>query len=86
MELLKKQGSKVGWKTVYHLLGEDGSLVMEESQNWIVSHAKGKYTMDLEWSGLALKDLAVEKYNYGGLFLRMPFEIARACSPIDSLS
>lgn len=74
VELLKKQGSKVGWKTVYHLLGEDGSSVMEESQSWIVSHAKGKYTMDLEWSGLALKDLAVEKYNYGGLFLRMPFE------------
>ena len=47
---------------------------MEESQSWMVSHANGNYTMDLEWSGLALKDLAVEKYNYGGLFLRMPFE------------
>ena len=66
VELLKKQGSKVGWRTVYHLLGEDRSSVMEESQSWMVSHANGNYTMDLEWSGLALKDLAVEKYNYGG--------------------
>ena len=72
--LLKEQGSDVSWKTVYHLLDEDGSPVMEESQTWTVSHAAGHYMMDLEWSGKALVNLTVEKYNYGGLFLRMPFE------------
>lgn len=74
LELLKDRGGEVSWKTVYHLLAEDGSPVMEESQTWVVADAGGHYTMDLEWTGKALVDLTVEKYNYGGLFLRMPFE------------
>ncbi|MEM9283493.1 MAG: PmoA family protein [Verrucomicrobiota bacterium] len=73
VKLLKGQGSEVSWKTVYLLLGEDGSPVMEESQSWTVSHAGRYCTLDLEWTGKAEVDLTVEKYNYGGLFLRMPY-------------
>ena len=74
LKVLNGEGSRVSWQTVYHLLAEDGSSVMEESQIWTVSLQEGHYSMDLEWTGKALVDVTVEKYNYGGLFLRMPYE------------
>ena len=36
---------------------------------WIVD----QYDMDLHWSGRANRDVTIGKYNYGGLFLRMPW-------------
>ena len=33
----------------------------------------GEYLLDLEWIGEAKTDVTVGKYDYGGLFLRMPW-------------
>ncbi|MGB4740723.1 MAG: PVC-type heme-binding CxxCH protein [Fuerstiella sp.] len=64
----------VQWQTVYDLLAEDGSVVLQESQIWSMTATKGTYTLDLQWTGDAQTDVTVSKYDYGGLFLRMPWK------------
>jgi putative membrane-bound dehydrogenase-like protein len=64
----------VQWQTVYDMLAEDGSVVLEESQIWSMKSVGGEYVLSLDWSGTAKTDVTVSKYDYGGLFLRMPWK------------
>ena len=64
----------VQWQTVYDLLAEDGSVVLQESQIWSMQSDGTSYTLELTWSGDAKVDVTVSKYDYGGLFLRMPWK------------
>jgi putative membrane-bound dehydrogenase-like protein len=68
------KGSEVKWQTVYDLLDSTGVGVLRETQNWSVRLKDGKYLMDLEWEGEALTDVTIGKYDYGGLFVRMPWK------------
>ena len=72
--IIEGEGEVVKWQTIYHLLDERGETVMEETQNWSMKEVKGRYIMDLEWKGLAKKKVTIGKYDYGGLFLRMPWK------------
>ncbi|MCH6234277.1 PVC-type heme-binding CxxCH protein [Cognataquiflexum rubidum] len=72
--IVEKEGTEVKWQTVYHLLDEAGETVMEETQNWSMREEGGKYFLDLEWKGEAIKDIVIGKYDYGSLFLRMPWK------------
>ena len=78
VRILKAEASgpseQVQWQTVYDLLGEDGTAVLQESQIWTMTFANGSYTLDLQWTGEAKSDVTVGKYDYGGLFLRMPWK------------
>lgn len=73
LNTLEEQGDAVKWQTIYQLLDEQGTPVMQETQNWSLQFVDGQYLLDLEWKGEALKDLSIGKYDYGGLFLRMPW-------------
>ena len=71
----KAEGKQVAWSTVYEMLGKDGSPVLTETQKWsILDSGKGHFILDLEWQGAAKEKVTVSKYNYGGLFLRMPWK------------
>ena len=72
-ELIIPQGSEVKWSTVYHLLDASGQAIMSETQVWTMRDSGSRYLLDLEWKGEALVDLTMAKYDYGGLFLRMPW-------------
>ena len=37
------------------------------------ANANGRFLLDLEWRGEAKTDVTIGKYDYGGLFLRMPW-------------
>ncbi len=63
----------VQWQTVYDLLGEDGTPVLRESQIWTMRDLGDRYVIDLQWQGQAAVDVTVGRYDYGGLFLRMPW-------------
>ncbi len=63
----------VAWQTVYDLLGEDGSPIMRETQTWTIRDQGDQYLMDLQWQGTANVDITLGQYDYGGLFLRMPW-------------
>ncbi|TVQ03316.1 MAG: dehydrogenase [Balneolaceae bacterium] len=64
----------VQWQTVYDLLDENGHPILTETQNWTMQVADGKFTLDLEWRGEAKTDITIGKFDYGGLFLRMPWQ------------
>lgn len=63
----------VRWQTVYDLLDENGEPVLRETQVWTMREQDGAYLLELEWNGEAQTDVIIGEYDYGGLFLRMPW-------------
>lgn len=72
--IVEKEGEEVKWQTVYHMLDSTGATVMEEQQLWSMKASGEKYVMTLEWKGQAKTKVTLGKYDYGGLFLRMPWK------------
>ena len=72
--VLQKSGSYVSWQTVYNMLDDDGSTLMVETQRWTMRIVDGKYIIDHEWLGDAIEEIVINKFNYGGMFLRMPWK------------
>jgi len=72
--VVEEEGDIVKWQTSYQLIDEKGMPLMEETQNWSMQLVGGKYLLDLEWKGEAKTDLVIGQYDYGGLFLRMPWK------------
>ncbi len=72
--VMEAEGKVVKWQTVYNLLDEQGATVLTETQNWSMQARSGKFFLDLEWKGEAKTDITVGEYDYGGLFLRMPWK------------
>ncbi|MEM7232057.1 MAG: PVC-type heme-binding CxxCH protein, partial [Planctomycetota bacterium] len=66
--------AKVSWRTVYDLLDAKGEAVLTETQTWSMEEQGNEYVLDLEWVGEAKVDVTIGKYDYGGLFLRMPWK------------
>jgi putative membrane-bound dehydrogenase-like protein len=73
-KILTEKGAEVKWQTVYDLLDSTGKAVLTETQNWTMRQKDGKYLLDLEWNGEAQTDVTIGKYDYGGLFVRMPWK------------
>jgi len=71
--LIKSRGEEVSWETVYNMLDDKGSIIMVETQKWTMRALKDKYILDLEWVGDAQTDITIGEFEYGGLFLRMPW-------------
>jgi putative membrane-bound dehydrogenase-like protein len=74
VNVLEEEGEKVSWQTVYEMLDSLGQPMMTETQTWTLKIQDQRYLLDLEWSGLARRDITIGKYDYGGLFVRMPWE------------
>jgi putative membrane-bound dehydrogenase-like protein len=73
-EVLTAEGEVVKWKTVYHMLDASQVPILKETQTWTFTEKDNKYLLSLEWQGEALTDITVNKFDYGGLFLRMPWK------------
>src|SRR5688572_14244375 len=73
VNVLEAKGDEVKWQTVYNMLDEKGTTIMTETQTWSVRESDGKFFLTLEWRGEAKTDITIGKYDYGGLFLRMPW-------------
>lgn len=64
----------VQWQTIYDLLDSEGNAVLRESQIWTMRDEGNVYLLTLEWAGQANVDVTIGQYDYGGLFLRMPWK------------
>ncbi|MBL7697521.1 MAG: PmoA family protein, partial [Chitinophagaceae bacterium] len=62
------------WEIVYDLLDEKGNAVLTETQIWTMKNLDSTYSLDLEWRGEAKTKVTIGKYDYGGLFIRMPWK------------
>lgn len=83
-DVIIAKGREVKWSTVYHLLDAAGQAVMAETQTWTMRDSGERYLLDLEWKGEGLIDLTVAKYDYGGLFLRMPWRAGMEGAAVNS--
>lgn len=72
--VMEDKGTEVKWMTVYNMLNEAGVTIMTETQIWSAKESKGRFLLSLEWKGEAKEDITIGKYDYGGLFLRMPWK------------
>ena len=83
--IVKRSDEKVEWETIYEMLNKEGESLMTETQSWVMSITdNGEIILDLEWKGYANKEITVSKYNYGGLFLRMPWKRNIGAETINS--
>ncbi len=73
-QVLIDKGKEVKWKSVYHMLDDVGTPILKETQTWTFKEKSGHYLLDLEWAGEALTDITINEFDYGGLFLRMPWK------------
>lgn len=73
-DVIQAKGHEVSWRTVYDLLDADGNAVLRETQTWSMHEHDGEYMLELDWNGEAKTDVTIGKYDYGGLFLRMPWK------------
>src|SRR5262245_54606609 len=71
--ITQARGDEVRWQTVYDLLDESGVTILTETARWAMRVENDRYLLDLEWRGEAKTDVTIGKYDYGGLFLRMPW-------------
>ena len=71
--ILRETGSEVSWQTVYHMLDASGAPILEETMNWSLHMHEDKVLIGLEWQGKALEDITINEFEYGGMFLRMPW-------------
>ena len=74
LDILKEKGEEVSWQTVYDMLGKDGEPIMQETQIWTMKEKAGQFLLNLEWQGKAITDITIGEFDYGGLFLRMPWK------------
>lgn len=72
--VLKDEGELLKWQTVYNMLDENGDPILKETQNWTFEEKDSKYLLSLEWKGEALIDVTINEFEYGGMFLRMPWK------------
>lgn len=73
LKIARQNGRKVSWTVVTDWLGENGQPLLTETQQWTMEDHGAHYVLDLDWSGRAAVDVTVGKYDYGGLFIRMPW-------------
>ena len=77
-------GREVSWDTVYDLLDSTGAPLLRETQTWSLQKADHYYVLDLVWNGEARKDVTMEKFYVGGLFLRMPWRKGVAAEVVNA--
>lgn len=65
--------NSVSWQVKTEWRAPDQVPMITEFQDWSFTDHGDSYVLDLRWTLHALVDLKFGQYNYGGLFLRMPF-------------
>jgi len=83
-KVIAAKGESVKWSTVYHLLDAAGQPIMAETQEWTMRDSSDRYVLDLVWTGEGLAEITIGRYDYGGLFLRMPWRNGMEGAAINS--
>jgi methane monooxygenase PmoA-like len=74
----------VRWMSTYELLDKDKKPQLVETQSWHFRDFTKNYLIDFTWSAKANADITFDKYDYGGLFLRMPWKNQPGARAINS--
>lgn len=69
----RSEGNRAEWSVRTEYRSHPGDAVLEELQEWAFTDFGDRYTLDLRWTITAVVPITFGKYEYGGLFLRMPY-------------
>src|ERR1043165_6487982 len=72
------------WHSTYELLDARKSAQLTETQSWHFRDFTKTYLIDLTWKATANVDVTFDKYDYGGLFIRMPYSGKPGSQAINS--
>ncbi len=74
------------WEYDYRWLdrGKNTTPLLIETQSWRCSSRGDYHVLDLDWRGKAVVGLTFGKYDYGGLFLRMPWRAKTGGKAVNS--
>lgn len=61
------------WSVECQWSAPEGAAMVDEEQQWTLMRAGDAYVLDMTWTLTARTDLRFGQYEYGGLFLRMPY-------------
>jgi Methane oxygenase PmoA len=67
------EGNRASWAVRTEYRSRGGEPVLDERQDWELADLGDRYELDLVWTLTALTDVTFGEYEYGGLFLRMPY-------------
>jgi hypothetical protein len=84
LESPRMNGDNVTWSVQCEWRSPAGEALLQEAQRWIAQRSANTCSLDLTWTITAKVDLTFGRYDYGGLFLRMPFRAARGGEVINS--
>jgi hypothetical protein len=86
LEAPQVKGDLVNWAVRCEWRSQAGAALLHEEQCWAVKNTSlaGAYFVELIWTLTAQVDLTSGRYDYGGLFLRMPFRRERGGEVINS--
>jgi hypothetical protein len=82
--VLVSTGDIVRWQSTYDLLDDSKETLLSETQDWSIKEFGAALILDLEWQGLARKQIRVNTFSYGGLFLRMPYRAEKGGIALNS--
>jgi hypothetical protein len=80
----KSNSQGVYWNSTYELLDKEKEPQLTETQSWHFRDFTKSYLIDFTWMAKAHTDVTFDKYEYGGLFLRMPFKNQPGARAINS--
>lgn len=80
----KNDSQGVRWTSTYDLLDKDKDAQLTETQSWHFRDFTKTYLIDFTWTAKAHTDVTFDKYDYGGLFIRMPFNNQPGARAINS--
>jgi len=72
------------WTVRTDYLARDDAPVFSDRQEWAVSTTGERLDLDMTWTLHAGHDVTFGEYEYGGLFLRMPFRAETGGTAFDS--
>lgn len=78
------EAEQLSWSVVTDWRTPAGALLLTEQQRWSLVDGGDHYRMTLAWTLQAAIDLTFGRYDYGGLFLRMPYRSDRGGEVINS--
>lgn len=78
------RGNSVSWSLVNDWIAPDGSIPLQEQQDWTLTDEATTFDLDLVWTLNAKADVEIGQYMAGGLFLRMPYNAANGGLAVNS--
>jgi hypothetical protein len=80
----KTEGERASWKVVSEWRRPDGTPLLSETQVWTLTDRGETLLLDMAWSLRGLTVVTFGRYEYGGLFLRMPFRAEAGGNALNS--